>query len=195
MTIHFDQTHYLSGAPAPDQLPPDTGAEVAFAGRSNAGKSSVINTLCNRKKLAYSGKTPGVTRMIHFFETQPGRRLADLPGYGFANTSKNEQQCWQTLMEHYLKRRGALCGVILATDIRHALTDLDKRMIDYISEHPLLILLTKRDKLKRNRVTQVCASVRDAVPDTATVLPFSKNTATDAEPVRDIIVNWWQQAE
>ena len=195
MTIQFDQTRYLTSAAAPRDLPPDTGAEVALTGRSNAGKSSVINAICRRKHLARSGKTPGVTRMINFFETQPRRYLVDLPGYGYAHTSKAQQLHWQTLMEHYFKKRKALCGIILAVDIRRSLTELDKRLLDWCPKRPLLILLTKRDKLGGNRTKRAYEDVRAILPDAIEVLPFSRNDASDAEQVRDMITCWWSRTE
>ena len=135
------------------QLPPDSLAEVAFAGRSNAGKSSAINALTNQKRLAFVSKTPGRTQHLNFFKTMAGRYLVDLPGYGYAKTPMVEQKRWQALVGSYLAGRPQLAGLVLIMDIRHPFTDLDLLLLDWFqaSGKPVHILLSKADKLSRNQ--------------------------------------------
>lgn len=128
---------------------PDEGFEVAFGGRSNAGKSSAINTLTNQKALARTSKTPGQTQQLVFFQVDAKRRLVDLPGYGFAKAPAQTQERWRRALEGYFKQRRCLKGVFLIMDIRHPLTEFDLRMIEWCNHHqrPLHLLLTKADKL------------------------------------------------
>lgn len=186
--IRFDKTQYLLGAAAPAQFPEDVGGEVAFAGRSNAGKSTVINAVCQRKNLARTSKTPGATRLIHFFETQENRRLVDMPGYGFARVSKSEQQHWRHLLNHYLEKRRCLRGLIIAMDIRHPLTELDQCLLEWC-DVPVLLLLTKRDKLSKGAAATTSRKVCAATGDACEVLTFSKYDGADA--VRKVIAQWW----
>ena len=187
--IRFDQTQYLFGAADIKQFPEDSGDEVAFAGRSNAGKSSVINAVCRRKNLARTSKTPGATRLIHFFETHENHRLVDLPGYGFARVSKSEQAQWRRLLIAYLEKRRCLRGLIIAMDIRHPLSELDRNLLEWCDTN-VLLLLTKRDKLNKSAVAATCDKVRAAVSNAHEVLPFSK--FDDADAVRKIIAQWWR---
>lgn len=151
--INFKSAEFLISAPSLKQCPPDKGAEVAFAGRSNAGKSSAINTLTRNKKLVRTSKTPGCTQMINFFQLQnsAGLRLVDLPGYGYAKVSKALQEKWQEHLTQYLNERQSLKGVTLVTDIRHPMQEFDQMMINWAaqSELPLHVLLNKCDKLSR----------------------------------------------
>lgn len=186
--IQFNKTQYLFGAADPGQFPKDTGAEIAFAGRSNAGKSSVINAICRHKNLARSSKTPGATRLIHFFETQENLRLVDLPGYGFARVSKKEQEHWRQLLSHYLEHRRCLRGLVIAMDIRHPLNELDETLIEWCDVR-VLLLLTKRDKVSKNVAAATQKKVREAAPGVDEVLTFSKYDS--AEPVRKIMAQWW----
>jgi GTP-binding protein len=131
------------------QLPPDEGCEVAFAGRSNAGKSSALNTLTQQRSLARTSKTPGRTQMINFFQVEPGHRLVDLPGYGYAKVPAEIRRHWDRLLQRYLSERKTLRGLFIIMDIRHPLTTLDKQLLEWceyadLSSH---ILLTKSDKL------------------------------------------------
>ena len=151
MGISFSQAEFHTSAFELSQLIPDHGFEVAFAGRSNAGKSSAINCLTNQKNLCKTSKTPGRTQLINFFRLDDERHLVDLPGYGFAKVSKKMRQHWDLVLSTYLLKRNALRGLIVVVDIRRGLTDLDETLIDMVEAHlPLHILLTKADKLSRS---------------------------------------------
>ena len=147
----YQAVHFLNSINEFDQLPPDTGNEVAFAGRSNAGKSSALNTLTGQRQLARVSKTPGRTQLINFFEVEPERCLVDLPGYGYAQVPETVRRHWQKLLEQYLRERVALRGLMLLMDIRHPLTPLDRQLLDWRAARglPVHILLTKADKLSR----------------------------------------------
>lgn len=151
--INFNTAQFLISAPSLQHCPPDQGSEVAFAGRSNAGKSSALNSLTKNQKLARTSKTPGCTQLINFFQLQNSQdfRLVDLPGYGYAKVSQAMKQKWQEQLSQYLHERQCLKGLILLTDIRHPMQDLDTMMINWAveSEMPLHTLLTKSDKLSR----------------------------------------------
>lgn len=143
-------------------LPPDAHSEVAFAGRSNAGKSSAINTLAGRVRLAFVSKTPGRTQHLNYFTLAEGKYFVDLPGYGFAKAPEEIRAQWEGLIGPYLTRRGPLVGLVLIMDIRRPFTDLDRRMIDWFrpTGRPLHILLSKADKLSRQDQTKVLRAVR-----------------------------------
>ena len=149
--INFQKAHFITSAPSIKQCPDDTGAEVAFAGRSNAGKSSALNTLAQQNKLARTSKTPGRTQLINFFEIQAGIRIVDLPGYGFAKVPDRMKREWQKNMSEYLEERQSLKALVLVMDIRHPLSEFDVMMCDWAHDvqMPVHILLTKSDKLKR----------------------------------------------
>ena len=148
-------------------LPPDDGVEVAFAGRSNAGKSSAINVLANRSRLAYTSKTPGRTQHINFFSLGEQRYLVDLPGYGYAKVPLAVKHHWQVLLSDYLVARKSLRGLVVLMDIRHPLTDLDRQLLDWFlpSGKPVVVLLTKSDKLGRGAKLQVLRDVRESLVD------------------------------
>lgn len=152
---HYRQAKFLLSAGNAGQFP-QGGREVAFAGRSNAGKSSAINTLCDNKGLARTSKTPGRTQLVNFFELDENRRLVDLPGYGFAKVPPSIKQAWQRLMTQYLSDQQSLCGLIIIMDIRHPLNEYDWQMLEWCQHYqlPAHILLTKADKLKRNAQQQ-----------------------------------------
>ena len=143
---------FYTSASTPDSLPEDIGNEVAFAGRSNAGKSSAINKLCSQKNLARTSKTPGRTQLINFFTLSKTNKLVDLPGYGYAKASQTKQQKWTQLLEYYFAHRQALRATVILMDIRHPFQEADLTMIDWCSHHQceLHILLNKVDKLSRN---------------------------------------------
>jgi GTP-binding protein len=147
-------------------LPPDAGAEVAVAGRSNAGKSSAINAITQRKGLARTSKSPGATRLLNFFELQPGRRLVDLPGYGFAKVAGEMRAHWGTLLTGYFGQRESLRGTIVVMDVRHPLTDHDQAMLKLAMSRdlPVHILLTKADKLGRGAASNALQGVRRQLP-------------------------------
>jgi GTP-binding protein len=158
----YHRTHYLLSALRLQDAPPDEGREVAFAGRSNAGKSSAINTIAQQKALARISKTPGRTQMLNFFVVDGQRRLVDLPGYGYAKVPDAVQKNWRRAMETYFQERRSLRGVFLLMDIRHPLTDFDRQMIDWCQhcKLPLHIALTKADKLSRGAASGVLQQVR-----------------------------------
>ncbi len=147
------------------QLPPDSGYEVAIAGRSNAGKSSAINVITGIGSLARTSKIPGRTRQINLFSLDQHRRLVDLPGYGYARVPQGVQQAWQQLVEKYLETRKSLRGMVIVMDIRHPLTAIDLHLIHwcYISGMPVHVLLTKADKLSRGAATTVLHKVRQGL--------------------------------
>ena len=151
----YRQASFLVSAAKLDQTPPDSGFEVAFAGRSNAGKSSAINVLCDQKSLARTSKTPGRTQLLNFFALDEQRRLVDLPGYGYAKVSVNIKQDWQGSLAQYLEQRQCLRGLILMMDVRHPLKPYDRQMLEWAShiQLPVHVLLTKADKLKRGPAT------------------------------------------
>lgn len=171
----YPSVKFLTSANDPRQFTADTGAEVAVAGRSNAGKSSAINAITQRKGLARTSKTPGATRLVNFFELAPGRRLVDLPGYGFAAVSGEMRSHWGTLIESFFRRRRSLRGVVVVMDVRHPLTDNDNDMLALARSRgvPVHILLTKSDKLGRGVAQQTLARVRRDVGDGVTVQLFS----------------------
>ena len=147
---YYRQAHFLISAGNAKQFPLE-GREVAFAGRSNAGKSSAINTLCDNKGLARTSKTPGRTRLVNFFELDEQRRIVDLPGYGFAKVPVAMKNEWQKLMTQYLSDQQALKGLVVIMDIRHPLNDYDWQMLEWCNHYdlPVHVLLTKADKIKR----------------------------------------------
>ena len=149
--MNFNTVKFLISAQTLQQCPSDSGCEVAFAGRSNAGKSSAINTLTRNKGLARTSKTPGRTQLINHFEVEPEKRLVDLPGYGYAKVPKALKAKWDRNLAEYLQNRNSLSGLILLMDIRHPLQDYDQQMLNWAAQAglPVHILLTKADKLKR----------------------------------------------
>lgn len=177
------------------QSPPDTGREVAFAGRSNAGKSSAINTLCHQKQLARTSKTPGRTQQLIFFSLDETRRLVDLPGYGYAKVSESVKHQWQGLMASYLEGRQSLAGLAVVMDIRRSLTAFDRQMLEWgrRADLPMLLLLTKSDKLKRGSACAALERVRGVVADQGRrvrVELFSSQTRQGIEPVQTLLDQW-----
>lgn len=186
-TLKFSQASFLQSAPSLRECPPDSGAEVAFAGRSNAGKSSAINTLTGQAKLARTSKTPGRTQLINFFTLGDDLRLVDLPGYGFAKVPIAMKEEWNRNLAGYLQDRLSLRALVLLMDIRHPLQEYDLQMIRWAmaSQLPVHILLTKADKLKRGPAGNTLLKVRRQLAgmgaDQVTVQTFSslKRTGLD----------------
>ena len=179
---------------------PATTAEIAFVGRSNAGKSSAINTLTNHTRLAYVSKTPGRTQHINFFELANGRFMVDLPGYGYAQVPETVRQHWVTLLGNYLQTRSQLIGLILIMDIRHPLKELDKRMLDFfaVTKQPVHILLSKADKLSKNEQIKTLAMVKKLLQpyvarQQVTVQLFSSLKKQGIDEVNDIVAVWFSQ--
>lgn len=158
----YSKAVFLKSAARVEHLPDDTGYEVAFAGRSNAGKSSALNCLTGIKGLARTSKTPGRTQLINLFTLDEERRLVDLPGYGYAKVALQVKMEWQKHLAHYLEVRQSLKGLVILMDVRHPLKDLDQMMIDWAlnQELPVHILLTKADKLSRSEVKNTVLKVR-----------------------------------
>lgn len=161
---NYHVTHFVTSAPDIRHLPADVGIEVAFAGRSNAGKSSALNTLTNQKSLARTSKTPGRTQLINLFQVADGIRLVDLPGYGYAEVPEEMKRKWQRALGEYLQKRECLKGLVVLMDIRHPLKDLDQQMIEWAvqSQIPVLVLLTKADKLASGARKSQLNMVREA---------------------------------
>lgn len=174
------------------QLPADEGFEVAFAGRSNAGKSSAINALTGQKALARTSKTPGRTQQIVIFELDELRRIADLPGYGYAKVPDKVKDHWRRLMQAYFDRRQSLRGVVLVMDIRHPMRPFDQQMLSWCAATgvPCHLLLTKADKLKRGPARSTLLQVRRSLPDGASAQVFS---AKSRDGLRELIqrLNLW----
>ena len=150
-----------------DELPVDIGKEIAFAGRSNAGKSSAINTLTNKTRLAYVSKQPGRTQLINFFKIQNMQSLVDLPGYGFAKVPKPMKDHWRKLLPKYLKERKSLIGLIIVVDIRRELTHLDTQMLEWFApqKKPIHILLTKSDKISKDKSLRTLKKIQQELKD------------------------------
>jgi GTP-binding protein len=172
---HYPEARFITSANATSQFVPDEGVEVAVAGRSNAGKSSAINVIVNRRQFARTSKTPGRTQLVNFFSLRDGQRLVDLPGYGFARVSDAKREHWGELLSEYFEVRKSLKGLMLIVDIRRQLKDYDRQMMAFAKEVnlPVHILLTKADKLKRGQAARALLEVRKEVDDRATVQQFS----------------------
>ncbi len=164
--INYAKAEFVTSAPDIKRMPPDTGIEVAFAGRSNAGKSSALNTLTNQK-IARTSKTPGRTQLINVFSLDDERRLIDLPGYGFAKVPLEMKLKWQESLGEYLQKRDSLKGLVVLMDIRHPLKELDQDLVFWAVDNdiPVLILLTKADKLKQGKRKQELMKVKQAAKD------------------------------
>ena len=183
----YPDARFLISAFTADQFVPDTGAEVAFAGRSNAGKSSAINAIVNRRGFARTSKSPGRTQLINFFSLAPGQRLVDLPGYGYARVSRVLQEHWRGLLVDYFERRETLAGRLLVVDARRLLGDFDWQMLDWCRDIdcPVHVLLTKADKLKRDAAARALTQVRRELGDVATVQLFSALNGQGVDTARN----------
>ncbi|GAB3730474.1 ribosome biogenesis GTP-binding protein YihA/YsxC [Luteimonas pelagia] len=202
------RARYLCAAHTPAQLPPDGGAEVAFAGRSNAGKSSALNALTAQNALARVSKTPGRTQQLVFFDVTPGsegaagapaneaRYLVDLPGYGYAKVPRDLQAHWEAFLDGYFGSRHALRGLVVVMDIRHPLKDYDRQMLGYAVQRglPAHALLTKADKLGRgaagNTVLAVRRDLAKAFGDSVTVQAFSGESKQGVDEARAVVGGW-----
>ena len=195
MNNPYQQTRFILGTPDSRGAPADSGHEVAFAGRSNAGKSSALNVLTGQRSLARISKAPGRTREINFFHVRDGIRLVDLPGYGYARVSKSIKDQWQHNISRYLETRQSLCGVILLMDVRHALKDVDRQVLGWCSSAGLLthVLLTKSDKLKRGPAKTALLQTRKVLqklhPEASLQL-FSSHTREGCEELQQVLNQW-----
>jgi len=197
--INFRKAQFLTSAPSLRECPEETGSEVAFAGRSNAGKSTAINTLTANSKLARTSKTPGRTQLINFFALDDAgqQRLVDLPGYGYAKVPLATKKQWQAHLSEYLFERQSLRGLILLMDIRHPLQEYDSMLINWAveAEMPVHVLLTKADKLKRgaaqNTLLQLRKHLAEAnVEDLVTVQTFSGLKKAGVEQLKTVLSAW-----
>lgn len=182
----FPEAQFLISAWQPHQFPPDQGKEVAFVGRSNAGKSSALNAITGRKDLARTSKTPGRTQLINFFGLANGHRLADLPGYGYAKVPAEMQEHWRKLLGRYVENRACLAGVVVVMDSRRGVTDFDRQMLTLARERslPAHLLLTKADKLNRSEATKTLKAVEAEAGTIATVQLFSAVAKTGLDQAR-----------
>ena len=205
MSHFFHTAQFLLGAAQLHQLPADQGREVAFAGRSNAGKSSVLNTLCGQKALARVSRTPGRTQEINIFGLQNAQehRLIDLPGYGYAKVPLAQRQRWERLLGDYLRQRQSLTGVVIILDSRRGITELDWQLLSGLARReedaaalPLLhCVLTKADKLSRNAAQQALHQVVKELEDAgweATVQLFSSLNRTGLDDLRELLITWFE---
>lgn len=195
MQNHFITAEFLTSAARVSQAPADIGREAAFAGRSNAGKSSALNVITGHKGLARTSKTPGRTQLINFFTITPNARLVDLPGYGYAKVPAEVKIQWERHLNAYLEQRQSLAGLILLMDVRHPLTDYDQKMLGWCqaSDLQVHILLTKADKLKRGAAQNSLLKVRRALGPlhaNATVQLFSALAGTGLDEARAQLANW-----
>ena len=194
MPLFQNATFYISAHHLSD-LPPPVGIEVAFAGRSNAGKSSALNTLANHNRLAYVSKQPGRTQLINFFSLGNERFLVDLPGYGYAKVPASMRAHWQMTLSKYLSHRSTLNGLVLVMDCRHPLTPLDRQMLDWFapSGRPIHVLLTKSDKLSRSAANQTLQAVKKELQSTwgnCTIQLFSSLKKQGVEEAETVIGAW-----
>ncbi len=200
-TVSFNSARFLVSASRFEECPPDTGAEVAFAGRSNAGKSSAINSITANGKLARTSKTPGRTRLINFFSLNREHcRLVDLPGYGYAKVSQDMKDDWQKHLDHYLSQRLSLKGLILVMDIRHPLTDFDQMMVEWCEHNqlPLMILATKSDKLKFGQAKTARLGIANRLKPFSCVqhlIMFSATSKKGVDESRSALTQWLEPAE
>jgi|TARA_B100000959_G_scaffold254712_1_gene286554 GTP-binding protein len=197
--VNFQETRFAISAAKFTDCPTDSLSEVAFAGRSNAGKSSAINTLTDQSNLARISKTPGRTQLINFFTVEPGRYLVDLPGYGYAKVPLAVKNKWQFELEQYLRKRQSLVGLVLLSDVRHPLKDFDRMMIDWATQSnlPLLLLLTKSDKLKKGPAQNTLLAAKKELgelPDVNVQL-FSSLKKTGIKPVLSTLSDWLSPTE
>ena len=195
-TLNFHKVHFVTSAPDIRHLPNDGGVEVAFAGRSNAGKSSALNALTHQKSLARTSKTPGRTQLINLFELEPGKRLVDLPGYGYAQVPEEMKLKWQESLSEYLQKRESLKGLVLLMDIRHPLKEIDRQLLQWAvaTELSVLVLLTKADKFNtspRNTIVQqVRRDVRDFGGDVR-VEAFSSLKGIGIDTLAAVLTQWY----
>jgi GTP-binding protein len=185
----YPEARFIKSANALRQFVPDDGAEVAVAGRSNAGKSSAINVIVNRRQFARTSKTPGRTQLVNFFSLREGQRLVDLPGYGFAQVSSAMREHWGDLLSDYFRARQSLRGLLLIVDIRRELQDFDRQMIEFAESVnlPIHILLTKADKLKRGQAANALLKVKKEVGERATVQQFSALSRQGEDEARAVL--------
>jgi len=185
----YPEARFITSANAPNQFVEDSGVEVAVAGRSNAGKSSAINIIVNRRQFARTSKTPGRTQLVNFFSLRDEQRLVDLPGYGFARVSDAMRDHWGELLSDYFRIRQSLKGLLMIVDIRRKLKDYDRQMMAFADEVdlPVHILLTKADKLKKGQAATALLEVQKEVDGRATVQQFSALNRAGENEAREVL--------
>jgi len=193
--MNFNQTHFATSADRLAGCPEDSLAEIAFSGRSNAGKSSAINAITGQKALARISKTPGRTQLINFFEVESRRYLVDLPGYGFAKVPIAVKENWQRELEKYLRERVTLAGLVVLSDIRHPMKEFDQQIVSWSvkSRLPVLLLLTKADKLKLGAAKNTLLKVKKELQGETLVRVelFSAHNGTGIDRARDQLSQWF----
>jgi GTP-binding protein len=194
----FRHAQFETSVAHPDQLPPPAAPEVAFAGRSNAGKSSAINTLVGHTRLAFVSKTPGRTQLINLFRLRGGAALVDLPGYGYADVPEKVRREWQGLLERYLTQRSNLVGLVLIMDARRPFTELDRQMVGWFATtgRPIHCLLTKADKLTRSEQAQALKAAKQVAAGMLGAISlqlFSSLKKTGIEEAEQAIAPWLAQ--
>ena len=200
-SLDFRRAEFTVAAQKIRQLPEDSGSEVAFAGRSNAGKSSSLNAIAGRNALARVSKTPGRTQQLVVFELEPGIRLVDLPGYGYAKVPTAMKAVWEQTMDEYFRTRKSLSGLVLIMDVRHPLRDFDRQMLEFcaVAAIPVHILLNKADKLKRGAASSTLLAVgrelNKAELGEVSVQLFSALRSTGVQDAREIISRWLTEQE
>ncbi len=195
----LQKASFLTSAAQLKQLPADEGVEVAFVGRSNAGKSTALNCLTMQKRLARTSKTPGRTQLINLFEVSQACRLVDLPGYGYAKVNEEVKKRWQATLAQYLSERQCLKGLVLMMDIRHPLKPDDEILLDWVAhrEIEVHILLTKADKLSRNQANSTLLAVKKQLADhpiPITLQLFSALKKTGVDEARDVVCQWFESS-
>lgn len=190
--IDFSKAQFQTSASKLKECPSDVGIEIAFCGRSNAGKSSAINTLTRQKKLARTSKTPGRTQLLNFFSLTEKLRLVDLPGYGYAKVPTSIKQHWHKHLDEYLRGRSSLCGLVLLMDIRHPHKTFDQTMINWCKDTGLAlhILLTKADKLKRGAQQNTLLSLTKALPSEVSIQTFSAQNSLGLPELEKKLLTW-----
>ena len=194
--LDFRKTKFVTSAPDISKLPEDLGAEIAIIGRSNSGKSSSINAICDQKTLAKTSRTPGRTRLINLFNITDKKYLVDLPGYGYAQVPEDMKRQWQRAMTDYLQERKCLTGVVVTMDIRTPLRDHDRMIIDWsiAANLPALILLTKADKFGVNKRREMVGEVKHQLSEFGgnfTIIAFSALRKIGIDETRAVLKNWF----
>ena len=195
MANFLAQAQFVLSAPTLAALPKDSLREVAFAGRSNAGKSTALNALCHQNGLARTSKTPGRTQQLVYFQISEGRYLVDLPGYGYAKVPEAIRAHWKAFINRYFEIREPLAGMIIVMDVRHPLREYDLQMLDYAFKRhlPVHCLLTKSDKIGRGEQTRTLAAVNKELAGRASAQLFSGSAKLGVDEARAVVAGWLQQ--